>query len=246
MGLASKSISELRLGRDKSPAYLNVETFDLGDVGVGRHQRFQPDRQRQEAQAVGTAEGNRAQAFQQQHRLSDAQPRRFLRPAGLLVWRIRRQHRQRPQGQRRGTARRLWRRPLNVALGYGQSRGGTDAVGVDYKSTNIGASYNFGMVKPMVLFATGVATSAWTCLPWAPRCRWARVNCARRTPCSRTRRHPTPNSKKLALGYGYNLSKRTQLYATVARMTNDDGAKRGLAVSSSSPWSAPRSPTVRT
>jgi len=41
------------------------------------------------------------------------------------------------------------------------------------------------------------------------------------------------DSKKLSLGYGYNLSKRTQLYGTVSRVSNDDRANRGLAVSSS-------------
>ena len=35
----------------------------------------------------------------------------------------------------------------------------------------------------------------------------------------------------VALGYGYKLSKRTELYATVAHMSNDDNATRKLGTS---------------
>lgn len=37
-----------------------------------------------------------------------------------------------------------------------------------------------------------------------------------------------PTSKKLALGYVHNLSKRTALYATYARVTNSGGAAASL------------------
>ena len=40
---------------------------------------------------------------------------------------------------------------------------------------------------------------------------------------------PKPTSSKLALGYVYNLSKRTAVYATVARLTNSNGAAQALA-----------------
>ena len=39
------------------------------------------------------------------------------------------------------------------------------------------------------------------------------------------------DSVRLALGYGYKLSKRTELYATVAHMSNDDNATRKLGTS---------------
>ena len=39
------------------------------------------------------------------------------------------------------------------------------------------------------------------------------------------------DSQRLALGYGYKLSKRTELYATVARISNDDKAARKLGSS---------------
>ena len=40
--------------------------------------------------------------------------------------------------------------PLNVALGYGTTKGGTAADTINYKTFNLGASYNFGMLTPMV------------------------------------------------------------------------------------------------
>ena len=38
-----------------------------------------------------------------------------------------------------------------------------------------------------------------------------------------------PRVNKLALGYVHNLSKRTALYATVARISNSNGAAAALA-----------------
>jgi len=38
----------------------------------------------------------------------------------------------------------------------------------------------------------------------------------------------TPKSKKWALGYVHNLSKRTALYTTFARVTNSGGAAQAL------------------
>jgi len=37
-----------------------------------------------------------------------------------------------------------------------------------------------------------------------------------------------PETKKWALGYVHNLSKRTALYATYAHLTNDGGSNQGL------------------
>jgi predicted porin len=39
---------------------------------------------------------------------------------------------------------------------------------------------------------------------------------------------PDPRSRKLALGYVHNLSKRTALYATYARVKNSGGAAQAL------------------
>ena len=46
---------------------------------------------------------------------------------------------------------------------------------------------------------------------------------------------PNPTSSKLALGYVYNFSRRTAVYATVARLTNSNGASQALGGVSTSP-----------
>lgn len=234
VSLSHASWGELRLGRDKSPAYLNVETFDpFGDVGVGGVNGA--NLIGSASSAAGTAEGSA--------------PKRFSNSIGYVAPKLGGVFGQVAYSfgeaasniansrKASGVALRVGygAGPLNVALGYGQSRGGTDAVGVDYKSTNIGASYDFGVVKPMALFATEKGANKRVDLfalgatvPLGAgelRASYAMF---------KDKNASNADSKKLALGYGYNLSKRTQLYATVARMTNDNGARRGLAVSSAS------------
>ncbi len=230
----SGDFGEVRLGRDKSPAYLNVETFDpFGDIGVGGVNGA--NLLGSASSAVGTAEGSA--------------PKRYSNSVGYLLPKLNGFYGQVAysfgeksssiENDRMGSSVALRggysAGALNVALGYGQSRGGTDAVGVDYKSTNIGVSYDFKVVKPMVLFATEksngkrvdlFALGATAALGAGElRASYAMF---------KAKNAANADSSKLALGYGYNLSKRTQLYATVARMSNDDNAKRGLAVSSSS------------
>ena len=228
------NFGELRLGRDKSPAYLNVETFDaFGDSGVGGINGA--NLLGSASSAAGTAEGSA--------------PKRWSNSIGYFLPKLNGFYGQvaysfseKPSSianDRMGGGMALRggynAGPLNVALGYGQMRGGTDAVGVSYKSTNIGAAYDFKVVKPMVLFATEkgngkrmdlLALGA-TAPLGAGELRASYVMFKNKSAAN-------ADSSKLALGYGYNLSKRTQLYATVARMRNDDNAKRGLAISSSS------------
>lgn len=234
VSVSSKSFGELRLGRDKSPAYLNVETFDpFGDIGVGGINGA--NLVGSASSAAGTAEGSA--------------PKRYSNSVGYILPKMgdfsgqvaysfgEKTSAIANDSMGSGIALRgsYTAGPLNVALGWGKSRGGTDAVGVDYKSTNFGASYNFGVVKPMALFATEKGGNKrvdlfgfGVTIPLGAgelRASYAMF---------KDKNASNADSKKLALGYGYNLSKRTQVYGTIARMTNDDGAKRGLAVSSSS------------
>ena len=235
VSLSSNALGELRLGRDKSPAYLNIETFDpFGDVGVGGIGGS--NLVGSATSAAGTPEGSAPK------RASNGI--NYLLPAtlggfyGQVQYAFGEQLSDIPNDSLRdAVALRLGygAGPLNVAVGYGEVRGGTTAVGIDYESTNIGASYNFGVVKPMVVFATergngrrvdllGIGA---TVPVGAGEIRAAFSTFKRKD-------IDDADSKKLALGYGYNLSKRTQLYATVARVDNDDRANRGLTVSSSS------------
>lgn len=237
VSLSSNAFGELRLGRDKVPAYLNIETFDpFGDVGVGGVNGS--NLVGSATSAAGTPEGSAPK------RASNSI--NYLLPAtlggiyGQVQYAfgeqvdtpaITNESLRNSAGFRIGYAAG----PLNVALGYGQVRGGTTTADIDYRATNIGASYNFGFVKPMLLIASergnGRKVELYeigATVPVGAGEIRAGYSMYKRKDIS------DADSNRIALGYGYNLSKRTQLYATVARVDNDDRATRGLTVSSSS------------
>ncbi len=228
----SGNFGEVRLGRDKSPAYLNIEAFDpFGDAGVGGN----GGSNLVDSKADGTPEGSAPK------RASNGV--NYLLPKmGGFYGQAQYAFGEKPSNQANDTqgnsmALRLGYAagPVNVALGLGTVRGGPATDGVNYKSTNIGASYNMGMVKPMVLFATergnGRRVDLFGLGATVPlgqgELRVAYNNFKRKDVAD-------ADSQKFAIGYGYNLSKRSQVYGTVARVSNDGAAKRGLAVSSSS------------
>lgn len=236
VSLSSNAFGELRLGRDKVPAYLNIETFDpFGDVGVGGVNGS--NLVGSASSAAGTPEGSGPK------RASNSINYLLPKLGGLYgqvqyafgeqvdTPAVTNESLRNSAGFRIGYAAGAW----NAALGYGQVRGGTTTADIDYRATNIGASYDFGFVKPMVLFATergnGRKVELYeigATVPVGAGQIRAAYSMYKRKDIS------DADSNRLALGYGYNLSKRTQLYATVARVDNDDRATRGLAVSSSS------------
>jgi predicted porin len=91
----------------------------------------------------------------------------------------------------------------------------------DVKQNNIGGQYDFGMAKLQGQYtrdeneALGAKGKGWLLGALVPggageiRAAYSRYE---------------PTSKKLALGYVHNLSKRTAVYATFARVNNDGGA----------------------
>lgn len=116
--------------------------------------------------------------------------------------------------------------PVNAAFATGKLKGATSAA--DITLNNIGVSYDLGVVRPMLLWATEkqgtTKVSALQLGAVAPlgsgqlRAQYSRFN--------------TNNSAvdwtKLALGYGYDLSKRTAVYGTVARVSNSSGAAKAI------------------
>lgn len=140
--------------------------------------------------------------------------------------------------------------PLDVAIAYGNSSTGdnhdagtTDSV----KTFNLGASYDFGVVKLLGEVSRVRTRRAYDAAPpmrtpdvdttgyllglTAPvgpgliRASWSQVSydLNRITPPGLPELRD-PKASKFALGYVHNLSKRTALYATVARVRNKDGA----------------------
>ena len=125
--------------------------------------------------------------------------------------------------------------PLNVALALSKTEyntvgasGVAGAVG-DVKQNNIGAQYDFGVAKLMGHYSRdkngALDAKGWLLGGLIPvgageiRLAYSRYEVDTLT---------DPESRKWALGYVHNLSKRTALYATIARVTNKGGAASAL------------------
>ena len=117
--------------------------------------------------------------------------------------------------------------PINAALAYSRTN---QAVG-NIATTNIGASYDFGMAQVMGAYnqdkvsASGVTGKGYVVGVLAP-VGAGQIRAAYSS--YKTDAAGTPKTNKLALGYVHNLSKRTALYTTVARTSNSGGASSAL------------------
>lgn len=109
--------------------------------------------------------------------------------------------------------------PLSAHFSNGKTTGTTSAL--DTKYTNIGASFDLGVVKPMLVWAqektgAGAKVTGLELGLVAPigageiHAAWSKYDIAA----------SSNDYNKLALGYVHNVSKRTALYATYARVTN--------------------------
>lgn len=116
--------------------------------------------------------------------------------------------------------------PLNVAASYQLSK---FAAG-DVRASNIGASWDFGIAKASALYnrdsAAGQSGSAWVLGTNVPvgsgevRASYSQLVTKAGAVDARAR--------KFALGYVHNLSKRTAVYTTYARVTNSGGQSIAL------------------
>ncbi|TFY97320.1 porin [Ramlibacter rhizophilus] len=116
--------------------------------------------------------------------------------------------------------------PFDVAAAYGN----TEYAAADVTVWNIAGSWNFGMAKLFAQYQQDEGVAA------ADRTGWligatAGVGAGEiRAAYSQTEvdTAANPRSRKLALGYVHNLSKRTAVYTTIARVRNDGGAALAL------------------
>ncbi|MFY7857290.1 MAG: porin [Rubrivivax sp.] len=121
--------------------------------------------------------------------------------------------------------------PISAHYAYGNLKGASGASNVKYN--NIGASYNLGFVRPMFQWATekagtGAKVRAYLFGAVAPMGKGELR--ASYSDYDVTGTGVSNNDwNKMAIGYGYNLSKRTQLYGTYARVSNDGAQTRAVA-----------------
>ncbi|MES2184142.1 MAG: porin [Pseudomonadota bacterium] len=122
--------------------------------------------------------------------------------------------------------------PLNVATSYGKFKqviGASDTapvtIGKDLTHFNLAGWWDFGVVKPMVIYSQEKVKNG---VKGAAQMNAIEISASApigagelRGSVERNKFNDSANGfNKFALGYGYNLSKRTQLYGTVARIDN--------------------------
>ena len=220
------NFGEVRLGRDKTPGYQNLETFhafgDTGMGGINGHNLIS-------SSAAGTPEGSNPK------RVSNSVS--YLLPKlggvyGQITYGFGEQAGNNSLSSTVGLRVGYANGPLNVAGAYGTVKGGEVGNTVNYKHFNLGASYNFGVATPMVLIASKRGNDKRVDLysigvkaPLGPGELRAAYT------MYKDKKVSDADASRIAIGYGYRLSKRTELYAAFAHMTNDDNAKRKLGSS---------------
>lgn len=201
---------EVRLGRDYTPTFWNTTVYDpFGTNGVG--QALSP--------GMLSAVGNGANAVRANNSISY-----FLPALGGITGQIMYAFGENVSGGPK-TNNYLGFRfgyaagPVSVHAAYGKTEGATDAA--DIKYLNFGASFDAGVVKPTLVIAqekTGSGVKAQYIEPGIQVPIGAGVFKASYG------RYDLKNSSndynKIALGYHHNLSKRTTVYTTYARVSN--------------------------
>lgn len=117
--------------------------------------------------------------------------------------------------------------PFNVAVAYQRS----EFAAGDIKTANIGGSWDFGVAKLLAHYnrdrVPGLSSNSWLVGALMPvgagevRASYSQIT----TEVGTTE----PKARKISLGYVHNLSKRTALYTTVARVRNTGGQSIALA-----------------
>lgn len=115
--------------------------------------------------------------------------------------------------------------PFNVAASYGST---SKTTGGDFKLTNVGGSYDFGVAKAMLFLANSkqgdmseqrLALSA--SVPLGNASVWTSYSKVSTNAAGKA--GGWFGADQFAVGAGYALSKRTGLYASVSRLKNDAG-----------------------
>jgi predicted porin len=206
---------ELRLGRDYTPQFWNLTVFDpFGTNGAGTTQTLNS--------SLGGPVTVRA-----------SNGIGYFLPGNLGGFYGQLQHYRGENANNvandgTGTALRLGyaNGPVNAALAYSTTKYATG----DIKSTNLGGQWDFGVAKLMGHIsrdrvsgsATGKGGLIGALVPVGP----GEIRLAYST--YKNDLAGTPKTNKWALGYVHNLSKRTAVYATYARLKNSGGAAQAL------------------
>lgn len=226
VSLAGK-FGEVRLGRDYTPTYLAWSDFDVfGDNGIGAGGKF------------ATALGSTADTLTR----GDNQVQYFT-PSGLggFYANLSAAAGEGTSGKKYYGGRAGWASgPLNVSVGYGETTVTAASNGDDkFKVGLFGASYDFGVVKVLGYFAQQKyadlkveVANIGVAVPLGAGTLRADYTKADSSGVNSSGVDTSANdAQQFAIGYLYNLSKRTALYGTIAKVTNDGAAAFAVASS---------------
>ena len=214
-------MGELRLGRDYNPTFWNTYFFDpFGAVGVGTILNFTIAPTANLGSGATTALRN------------DNSIGYFL-PAnlgGLYGQGMVAAGEGTPGNKYYGGRVGFAAGPIDAAVAYGRTK---TAFADDFDQYNAGASYDFGPAKVMALYHVaefGSIKQKTTLVGATGKFGQSQVRASyavnnRSGGAAGSGMSNADDSKLMAVGYVYNISKRTALYTSLARITNDGAAR---------------------
>jgi predicted porin len=209
---------ELRLGRDYTPGFWNTTIFDpFGTNGVGQFTNLSIN-------GLGTG------ANQSYVRANNSIGYFLPGNLGGLYGQVQvsAQEQATPNGNKQQSFRLGYAAgPINVAISYQKTEEGA----TDWKHDNIAGSYNFGVATVMLQYDQQKASPrkqntylVGAVVPLGQgELHVSYVNANQ----SGSAVFDTQDANQIALGYVYNLSKRTAMYGTYARISNKGSATTG-------------------
>lgn len=238
VSLHSQTWGELRMGRDFVPTYWNLTVFDpFGTAGAGSVNNL--------AQGALTRVSTVQTAVRASNSIGYVLPSLqgfYGQAMHAVAENTGSTSEVRQNGRYSGLRVGFARDGLNVAMSHGLTHLNTG----DVSTTNVGGSYQFGGVKGMAqlfrdrkeLVAAPNRSNGWMLgaqINAGPG--YVPVSYTRVKDNSVTGRH----ANQIAVGYVYNLSKRTALYSTYSRLQNSNGAALtggGVAGVANAAWTA--------
>jgi predicted porin len=231
------NFGEIRLGRDYVPTYWNTTLFDpYGTVGVGGSSNIYSDSGYGTLTAAGKTPSMGTGAITA---LRDNNAVQYFLPAGLggIYGQAMVAAGEGGTGGKYYGARVGWASgPIDVAIAWGRNPR-TGAMLDDMTLWNVGGSYDFGVAKIMAIYNDWEGAIAgfdgigpnmgWTQKNWLVGAYVPFGPGRFSASYSQTKRELLDGSKpkvdQIAVGYVYELSKRTALYGTYSHVSNDDG-----------------------
>lgn len=232
VSLASKSLGELRIGRDFVPSYVGWSRYDpFSYVGVGSSSNFVSSRPQGPIRSAfasnpnSTVRSNNAVQVLLPGGLGGVEGGLLVAlPSGNLA----------ANGQHRVRGARLGyvAGPLNLSLAYTRSDNDLTTATGAFKDVSLGGAYDFGLARVSLAlrrFEHADARQQNTLLGvWIPagsagevKLSYQRANLSGKVGAAVI---DANDASQLALGYVHNLSKRTALYTTYSRIGNSGAA----------------------